>query len=59
MQGFAGKVLLGNLTFEFDTMGSVLGHGLHPVKARLHGQLRKPILSGQRGPLQHGALFHA
>lgn len=32
----------------------MLGRGLHPVKARLHGQFRKLILSDRRGPLQTG-----
>jgi hypothetical protein len=31
---FAGNELLGNLPFEFDAMGTVLGHGFHPLKAR-------------------------
>lgn len=33
------------------------GHGLHPVKARLHGHLRKLILSNPRGPHRRG-YFH-
>lgn len=44
MQRLSSKILLGNLTFEFDTMSSVPRHDLHFVEARLYGQLQKRIL---------------
>jgi hypothetical protein len=31
---FARNKFLGDLSFEFDTMGAVSGHGFHPLKAR-------------------------
>jgi hypothetical protein len=34
VERFARNKLLGNLPFEFDAMGAVLGHGFHPLKAR-------------------------
>ena len=30
----ARKEVLGDLSFELDAMGAVLGHGFHPLKAR-------------------------
>jgi hypothetical protein len=34
MQRLPGNELLGNLALELDAVGTVLGHGLHPSKAR-------------------------
>ena len=34
VEGLAGNEFLGDLPFEFDAMGTVLGHGFHPLKAR-------------------------
>jgi hypothetical protein len=34
VQGLAGDEFLGDLPLEFDAVGSVPGHGFHPVKAR-------------------------
>jgi hypothetical protein len=31
---FARNEFLGDLSFEFDAMGTVPGHGFHPLKAR-------------------------
>jgi hypothetical protein len=31
---FARNKFLGDLSFEFDAMGAVSGHGFHPPKAR-------------------------
>jgi acetylglutamate synthase len=30
----ASNEVLGNLSFELDAVGAVLGHGFHPLKAR-------------------------
>jgi hypothetical protein len=53
VERFARKELLGDLPFEFDVMGAVLGHGFHPLKARhlrsipnlgsVHRQGRTPL----------------
>lgn len=32
MQGLARNVFLSDLTFEYDAVGAVLGHGFHPWK---------------------------
>jgi hypothetical protein len=31
---FASNEVQGDLSFELDAMGAVLGHGFHPLKAR-------------------------
>jgi len=31
---FARNEFLGDLSFEFDAMGTVPGHGFHPLKAQ-------------------------
>ena len=34
MECLARNEVLGDLSFELDAMGAVLGHGFHPLKAR-------------------------
>jgi hypothetical protein len=34
VEHLARDELLSDLPFEFDAVGAVLGHGLHPLKAR-------------------------
>ena len=53
VERLAGNEFLGDLPFEFDAMGPVLGHGFHPLKAQhsrsipnlqdVHRQGRTPI----------------
>ena len=53
MQRLACNEVLGDLPFELDAVGAVLGHGFHPLKARqprsipnlqsVHRQGRTPI----------------
>jgi hypothetical protein len=59
MQGLAGKILLRDLPFELDAVGSVFCHGFHPSKARDAGQFVPLQPSGPRGPLQSGVKLHA
>ena len=50
---FARDKFLGDLPFELDAVGAVLGHGFHPLKARqlrsihnlqsVHRQGRTPV----------------
>ena len=35
VQCLARNKLLGDLPFELDAVGAVLGHGFHPLKAQL------------------------
>lgn len=52
VQRLAAQILLRHLTFKLDAVGSVLSHGLHPLKALPSGQLLKSNLSTLEGPLQ-------
>lgn len=51
VERLAGQALLSHLTFEGDTVGSVLRHGFNPSNARYPGQSRSADLSGPTGPL--------
>ena len=55
----AGDELLRHLAVEFDAMGTASGHGFHPPKAQLPGQIPRPILSGLRGALHQRSKLHA
>jgi hypothetical protein len=58
VERLARDELLSDLTFEFDAVGAVLGHGLHPLKARrsrsipnlqaVHRQGRTPLDIGDK-----------
>ena len=51
--GFARNEVQGDLSFELDAMGAVLGHGFHPLKARHRaGQFPTCKLSTVRGAFQ-------
>src|SRR6516165_8967080 len=39
---FARDEFLGDLSFEFDAMGTVPGHGFHPLKARQSWSIPNP-----------------
>ena len=53
VKGLASEIFLSNLSLELNTVGSVLGHGFHPLKAQrsrsipnvqpVHPQGRTPI----------------
>ena len=34
VKGLASEIFLSNLSLELNTVGSVLGHGFHPLKAQ-------------------------
>jgi hypothetical protein len=38
----ARNKILGDLSFELDAMGAVLGHGFHPLKAQLRRSIPNP-----------------
>src|SRR4051795_9254752 len=48
---FARDELLGDLSFEFDAVGAVFGHGLHPRKPGGPSQFPSCNLSTVRGAL--------
>ena len=60
----ARNEVLGDLSFELDAMGAVLGHGFHPLKARqrrsipnlqtVHRQGRIPEFGRGCPLLRHG-----
>ena len=68
MERFARNELLGDLPFEFDSMGAVLGHGFHPLKARqarsipnlrsVHRQGRTPYVEMAKR-LHQGSRYYA
>ena len=61
VEGFARNEVQGDLSFELDAMGTVLGHGFHPLKARqrrsipnlqaVHRQGRIPHNNPALGPI--------
>ena len=55
VQGLAGGIILRDLPLELDTMGSVSGHGFHPLKARHPRSIPcPPAVRPQGGALQSG-----
>jgi hypothetical protein len=42
MECLARNEVLGDLSFELDAMGAVLGHGFHPLKARQRRSIPNP-----------------
>ena len=50
--------LLGDLSFELDAVGAVLGHGFHPLKARQSRSIPSRDLSTVRGPLQSTPIWN-
>ena len=54
VQGLSGNELLCNLSFERDVVGTLSGHGFHPLKAQLplSIHLSQPVRPQGRTPLQ-------
>jgi len=42
MKRLAWDEVVGDLPFDFDAVGAVLGHGFHPLKARLRRSIPNP-----------------
>jgi uncharacterized membrane protein YedE/YeeE len=57
VQRLAGQKLLGDLTLEFDAVGSVLRHGHSSFESPASRSIAKPKLSTLRGPLHFIAAF--
>jgi hypothetical protein len=55
VQALAGNELLRDLPLELNAVGTLSGHGFHPLKAQLTCQITNLNLSGPRGALQGGA----
>ena len=61
VKGLASEIFLSNLSLELNTVGSVLGHGFHPLKAQrsrsipnvqpVHPQGRTPIRGQTSKPI--------
>jgi hypothetical protein len=54
MQRLACNEVLGDLPFELDAVGAVLGHGFHPLKARPNATRTRPERASSGG----GAEMH-
>jgi hypothetical protein len=51
VQALPGNELLRDLPLERDAVGTLSGHGFHPLKAQLTCQITNLNLSGPRGAL--------
>jgi hypothetical protein len=51
IQALPGNELLRDLPLELDAVGTLSGHGFHPLKAHLTCQITNLNLSGPRGAL--------
>jgi hypothetical protein len=49
MECLARNEVLGDLSFELDAMGAVLGHGFHPLKARQFRSIPNPQIVHRQG----------
>jgi hypothetical protein len=52
VQALPGNELLGDLPLELNAVGTLSGHGFHPLKAQLTLSNHYLKLSGPRGALQ-------
>src|SRR5579864_7646507 len=57
MQRLAANELLGNLSLEGDAVGTMLGHGFHPLKAQHRGSIQTGQPVHPKGALQSGVNF--
>ena len=49
VQGLSGNELLCDLPFELDAVGTLSGHGFHPLKAQLTLSTHEPQLVRPQG----------
>jgi hypothetical protein len=59
VERLAGEEFLGNLPFEFDAVGTVLGHSFHPLKARQSRSIPNLQDVHRQGRTPYGCLFES
>src|ERR1700730_680584 len=60
VQGLSGNELLCDLPFELDAVGTLSGHGFHPLKAQLTLSTHEPQLVRPQGRTpRHGFVMSA